>query len=71
LQCHSSHSSTIAAIVTIGQVGRGGLHERTQHRRLVALPGGGQDHHRLATAFDPKVQLGGVAAAATPWRRQR
>src|SRR4029453_15489037 len=43
---------------------RAGLHERTQHRRLVALPGGGQDHHRLATAFDPKVQLGGVATAA-------
>jgi site-specific DNA recombinase len=47
---------------------RAGLHERTQHRRLVALPGGGQDHHRLATAFDPKVQLGGVAAAAAAQR---
>ncbi len=44
------------------------LHQLAQHQRLVALPGGGQDHHRPAPTFDPKVQLGGVAAAAAAQR---
>src|SRR6266496_125238 len=55
-----------------GLVGPGGDHRPdatpAQHQRLVAPAGGGQDHHRLAPSLHPKVQLGGVAAAAAAQR---
>ena len=51
-----------------GPLDRAGLHQPAQHQRLVPLPRGGQDHHRLAAALHPQVQLGGVAAAAAAQR---
>src|SRR6266511_3324032 len=51
-----------------GPLDRPTLHQPAQHQRLVALAGGGQDHHRLAPSLHPKVQLGGVAAAAAAQR---
>src|SRR5918993_2812672 len=70
------HAGVAVALVTSHRFGsqpgrappqrfdRPGLQQAGQHRRLMTLPGGRQDHHRPAAALYPQMQLGGVASTA-------